>query len=157
MKNSKVGNSALQSGKTITGLLGNTDISSVGSTITGAISALNSKGKIDLLGISSGTILNNGEENIKIPDIRNYKLIEVIHSQYVDGGSSPCQPIIIPVPFIVLDLKDGSKNAGAFQTDGDANNWYMNFKFTSYTNFKLLNARGAYALSNKVFIYGINF
>ena len=38
-----VGTSALASGKTVTGLLGNTDISSVGTTVTGAISNVGSK------------------------------------------------------------------------------------------------------------------
>lgn len=38
-----IGSTALASGKTVTGLLGNTDISGVGSTVTGAISNLNSK------------------------------------------------------------------------------------------------------------------
>lgn len=38
-----VGSTALASGKTVTGLLGNTDISGVGSTVTGAISNLQAK------------------------------------------------------------------------------------------------------------------
>lgn len=79
-----MGTSALASGKTVTGLLGNTDISGVGSTVTGAISNLNSKYSTIKLQKSSNILTSGIWTDITFDeDYTKYNFIVVCSNYYV--------------------------------------------------------------------------
>lgn len=100
-----VGTSALASGKTVTGLLGKTDISGVGSTVTGAISTLGNRTTWTVL--QSGTLTNQNQ--VSISGVANYSEMILV----VKAGSC-CGSLYLPVAW----LKSEKSNNNYFDFGG---------------------------------------